>query len=268
MGGGLLGRTSAPGGAEARGAGRGAGTAVAAAERGYEAEARPQPGWAETDVAVCAASALDGCLAEVAPLAGRPRPVRALASIGQVHKGRWHDGREVAVKVQYPRAGEALRSDLRQLARVARSIGPLVPGLDVKPLVAEMQARMEEELDYDLEASAQRAFAAAYAGDPDIVVPDVVAHGPATLVTEWLDSTSSLAKVIAEGTQEERDRFGDLFTRFLLGAPGLTGMLPSGPPPGNFRVVPGIDGGPLPDACSTTAPSRGCPTGCRPPWAR
>lgn len=168
----------------------------------------------------------------------------AAASIGQVHKGRWHDGREVAVKVQYPRAGEALRSDLRQLARVARSLGPLVPGLDVKPLVVEMQARMEEELDYDLEASAQRTFAAAYAGDPDIVVPDVVAHGPATLVTEWLDSTSSLAKVIAEGSQEERDRFGDLFTRFLLGAPGLTGMLHADPHPGNFRVVPGVDVGP------------------------
>ena len=45
----------------------------------------------------------------------------AAASIGQVHRGRWHDGREVAVKVQYPGAGEALIADLRQLARLARS---------------------------------------------------------------------------------------------------------------------------------------------------
>src|SRR4051794_23643616 len=65
----------------------------------------------------------------------------AAASIGQVHQGRWADGREVAVKVQYPGAGEALMSDLRQIARLARTIGPLVPGVDIKPLVAEVQER-------------------------------------------------------------------------------------------------------------------------------
>ena len=80
----------------------------------------------------------------------------AAASIGQVHKGRWHDDREVAVKVQYPGAGEALMSDLRQIARLARTIGPLVPGVDIKPLVAEVQDRAEDELDYTLEAEAQQ----------------------------------------------------------------------------------------------------------------
>src|ERR687890_2703411 len=74
----------------------------------------------------------------------------AAASIGQVHRGRWRDGREVAVKVQYPGAGDALRSDLRQLARVARTAAPLVPGLDLKPLVEELQARAADELDYEL----------------------------------------------------------------------------------------------------------------------
>src|SRR5215217_7009229 len=79
----------------------------------------------------------------------------AAASIGQVHKGRWEDGREVAVKVQYPGAAEALSSDLRQIARVARGLGPLVPGIDIKPLVEELQARAVEELDYQLESEAQ-----------------------------------------------------------------------------------------------------------------
>src|SRR6478609_11504377 len=60
----------------------------------------------------------------------------AAASIGQVHRGRWADGRDVAVKVQYPGAGDALRSDLRQLSRLARTMGSLVPGIDVKPLIA------------------------------------------------------------------------------------------------------------------------------------
>src|SRR4051812_44051272 len=127
----------------------------------------------------------------------------AAASIGQVHRGRWVDGREVAVKVQYPGAGDALRADLRAISRVARTAAPLVPGLDLKPLVAELQARATDELDYDLEASAQRAFAATFRDDPDIVVPDVVAVGPTTLVTEWLESPASLASVIASGSQEE-----------------------------------------------------------------
>ncbi|MFC7501902.1 AarF/UbiB family protein, partial [Nocardioides sp. GCM10030258] len=86
----------------------------------------------------------------------------AAASIGQVHEGKWHDGRRVAVKVQYPNAGEALMSDLRTLARAARAIGPLIPGVDMKPLVEEVQARAREELDYELEAEAQRMFASTF----------------------------------------------------------------------------------------------------------
>ena len=98
----------------------------------------------------------------------------AAASIGQVHRAVWHDGREVAVKVQYPGAGPALISDLNQLARAARLFATLSPGMDVKPLLVELKARVVEELDYLLEAGWQRAFAEAYDGDPDIVVPKVI----------------------------------------------------------------------------------------------
>jgi predicted unusual protein kinase regulating ubiquinone biosynthesis (AarF/ABC1/UbiB family) len=168
----------------------------------------------------------------------------AAASIGQVHQGRWHDGREVAVKVQYPGAGDALKSDLRQLARLGRTIAPLVPGVDLKPLIEEMQARAVDELDYELEAEAQRAFAAAFAGDPDIVVPDVVAVGGPVIVTEWLESPASLASIIRAGSQEERDHYGELLVRFLFAGPGRTGMLHADPHPGNFRVLPNDDGSP------------------------
>src|ERR671912_396156 len=131
----------------------------------------------------------------------------AAASIGQVHRGRWHDGREVAVKVQYPGAGDALRSDLRQIARVAKGMAPVFPGIDIKPLVAEVQARAADELDYHLEAEAQAAFAEAFRGDPEIVVPDVVEVGDTVLVTEWMESSGSLASIIAKGTREERDHY-------------------------------------------------------------
>lgn len=167
----------------------------------------------------------------------------AAASIGQVHRARW-DGRDVAVKIQYPGAGDALRSDLKQLARVARTLGPVFPGIDVKPLIAELQERTEEELDYRLEADAQRVFAAAYADDPAIVVPEVLAGTRTVLVTSWLDSAASLAQVIREGSAEERDHYGDLFARFLFGAPARTGMLHADPHPGNFRLIPDPDGSP------------------------
>jgi predicted unusual protein kinase regulating ubiquinone biosynthesis (AarF/ABC1/UbiB family) len=166
----------------------------------------------------------------------------ASASIGQVHRGRWHDGREVAVKMQYPGAGDALRSDLRQIGRVARALGSLVPGLDVRALAAELQARVSEELDYELEAEAQQAFAEAFSGDPDIYVPQVLSATSSVLVSEWVDSRASLARLIAEGTPEQRDHYGELYVRFLFDGPARVGMLHADPHPGNFRVLPTEDG--------------------------
>ncbi|MFF8384456.1 ABC1 kinase family protein [Streptomyces kanasensis] len=166
----------------------------------------------------------------------------AAASIGQVHRAVWHDGREVAVKVQYPGAGEALLSDLAQLSRFARLLGPLVPGMDIKPLIAEMRDRVSEELDYDLEARAQREHAAEFADDPDVVVPGVVHQSDQVLVTEWIDGVP-LSEVIADGTPEERDRAGQLLARFLFSGPARTGLLHADPHPGNFRLLPGEDGG-------------------------
>lgn len=171
-----------------------------------------------------------------------PLPAAA-ASIGQVHRAKW-DGRDVAVKVQYPGAGDALRNDLRQLARVARGLGPAFPGIDLKPLVDELQARVEEELDYGLEADAQRIFAAEYADDPAITVPGVVAGRDQVLVTEWLESPASLAQVIRDGSKAERDHYGELYMRFLFGGPSRTGMLHADPHPGNFRLLPNADGSP------------------------
>lgn len=166
----------------------------------------------------------------------------AAASIGQVHRAVWHDGREVAVKVQYPGAGDALLSDLGQLSRFARLLGPLVPGMDVKPLIAELRDRVSEELDYGLEAEAQQAHAEEFAGDPDVVVPAVVHQREQVLVTEWIDGIP-LSEVIADGTQEQRDRAGQLLARFLFSGPARTGLLHADPHPGNFRLVPGGPGG-------------------------
>ncbi len=161
----------------------------------------------------------------------------AAASIGQVHRAVWADGRQVAVKIQYPGAGRALISDFTQLSRVGRLFGVLMPGLEVKPLLDELRDRVAEELDYHLEAESQRAFAAAYAGDPDIYVPPVVAGTDHVLVTEWMDGTP-LSKIISDGSKLERDRAGILLTRFLFSGPARAGLLHADPHPGNFRLLP------------------------------
>jgi len=161
----------------------------------------------------------------------------AAASIGQVHRAVWKDGREVAVKVQYPGAGEALIADLGQLSRLASLFRVVQPGLDVKPLVSELRARITEELDYELEAAAQKGFAKAYAGDGEILVPRVVAAAPKVLVTEWIDGMP-LSRVIASGSPAQRDLAGLRLATLHFSAPTRAGLLHADPHPGNFRLLP------------------------------
>ncbi len=160
----------------------------------------------------------------------------AAASIGQVHRAVWGDGRPVAVKIQYPGAGRALISDFTQLSRLGRMFGMLMPGLEVKPLLDELRDRVTEELDYTMEAAAQQAFADAYRDDPDIYVPDVVMGTSQVLVSEWMDGTP-LSKIISDGSKEERDRAGILLVRFLFSGPSRAGLLHADPHPGNFRLM-------------------------------
>ncbi|MFC6014818.1 ABC1 kinase family protein [Plantactinospora solaniradicis] len=187
----------------------------------------------------------------------------AAASIGQVHRAIWKTeappaltgrrrtakstaaraastaptGRPVAVKVQYPGAGPALLSDLKQLSRLGTMFRAIQPGLDIKPLLSELRDRISEELDYELEAESQRAFAAAYAGDPEIFVPEVVAAAPRVLVTDWVEGTP-LSAIINSGTESERDQAGRLMATLHFSAPMRAGLLHADPHPGNFRLLP------------------------------
>ncbi len=160
----------------------------------------------------------------------------AAASIGQVHRAVYRDGRTVAVKVQYPGAAKALMSDLNQVSRMGRMFGGLVPGMDIKPLIEELRSRVSEELDYLRESQSQRAFAVAYEGDPEFRVPHVLAAAPMVLVSEWVDGVG-LAHIIADGTVEQRDRAGTLYQRFLLSGPQRAGLLHADPHPGNYRFT-------------------------------
>ena len=163
----------------------------------------------------------------------------AAASIGQVHRAVWHDGREVAVKVQYPGAGEALLSDLNQLSRFARLLGPLIPGMDIKPLIAEL-ARP------GLGGAGLRAWRRRPSRRTRRSSRTTRTSWCPTWCTSatrcWSPSGSTaipLSEVIADGTQEQRDRAGQLLARFLFSGPARTGLLHADPHPGNFRLLPG-----------------------------
>jgi predicted unusual protein kinase regulating ubiquinone biosynthesis (AarF/ABC1/UbiB family) len=163
------------------------------------------------------------------------RPVAA-ASIGQVHRATWHDGTTVAVKIQYPGAGEALVADVDTMRMLTPVLRAAAPGLDARQLFAVLRAHLAEETDYAQEAAAQTAFADAYREDPDLLVPDVLAVAGQVLITRWVDGTP-LSRVIATGSREQRDRAGLLLVRLLASGPVRARRLHGDPHPGNFRLL-------------------------------
>ncbi|HET7742734.1 MAG TPA: AarF/UbiB family protein, partial [Mycobacterium sp.] len=162
----------------------------------------------------------------------------ASASIGQVHKAVWSDGREVAVKIQYPGADGALRADLKTMKRMVSVFKQLAPGVDIQGVVDELIERTEMELDYRLEADNQRAFAKAYRDDPHFVVPAIVASSPKVVIAEWIEGIP-MSQIIRSGTQEQRDLLGTRLFELTHDAPRRLELMHGDPHPGNFMLMPG-----------------------------
>jgi predicted unusual protein kinase regulating ubiquinone biosynthesis (AarF/ABC1/UbiB family) len=161
----------------------------------------------------------------------------AAASIGQVYRGRLHDGREVAVKVQYPGVAAAVRADMQNLGLILRLAKRIAPGLDVRAVGAEIRDRIEEELDYELEASNQRSLARLFRGHPFIVVPAVIASlsRERVLVSEFVRGTGF--EELKTYPQQERDRIGEILFRFYFGCLYRHGQFSGDPHPGNSMLM-------------------------------
>jgi predicted unusual protein kinase regulating ubiquinone biosynthesis (AarF/ABC1/UbiB family) len=161
----------------------------------------------------------------------------AAASIGQVYRATLHDGRDVAVKVQYPGVAAAVRADLQNLEMIMRVLKRMTPGLDVKAIAEEIRERIAEELDYELEAQNQRALARIFAGHPFILVPDVVSSlsRERVLVSEFVEGVGF--EELKQRSQDVRDRIGEIVFRFFVGCLYRHRQFSGDPHPGNFLLL-------------------------------
>jgi predicted unusual protein kinase regulating ubiquinone biosynthesis (AarF/ABC1/UbiB family) len=162
----------------------------------------------------------------------------ASASIGQVYRARLNDGRAVAVKVQYPGVAAAVRADMQNLGLILRLVKRIAPGLDPKAIGEEIRSRVEEELDYELEAQNQRALARIFRGHPFIVVPEVVSSlsRERVLVSEYVAGTGF--EELKRASQDERDRIGEILYRFYFGCLYRHHQFSGDPHPGNMARLP------------------------------
>jgi len=157
----------------------------------------------------------------------------AAASIGQVYRATLHDGRPVAVKVQYPGIKDVVRADLKNLGMLLRLAARFAPGLDTKEIAEEITERITEELDYELEAMNHRALAREYRGHPFIVVPPVITElcRERVIVTEFIDGRKFAD--IRTDTDEDKSRWGEILFRFYVNGPYRHLLLNGDPHPGN-----------------------------------
>ena len=161
----------------------------------------------------------------------------AAASIGQVYRAKLHDGRDVAVKVQYPGVAQAVRADMQNLGMILRLMKRIAPGLDVKATAEEVRSRIGDELDYELEAQNQRSMARIFRGHPFIVVPDVVTAmtREKVIVSEFVSGLGFDA--IKQLDQATRDRVGEIVFRFYFGCMYRHHQFSGDPHPGNFLLM-------------------------------
>ncbi len=164
----------------------------------------------------------------------------AAASIGQVHAARLHDGRAVAVKIQYPGVAAAIHADLKNTELLSTFLGllfglsPRKVSFDIRGAAQEIGERITEELDYRLEAANQAEFAEHYRGHPFIHVPEVIGElCTGRVLTQELVQGKPWSYALAS-EQELRNRWGEAIHRFVYGSNHRFCLFNADPHPGNY----------------------------------
>ncbi|MDO3650659.1 ABC1 kinase family protein [Nocardia mangyaensis] len=159
------------------------------------------------------------------------------ASIGQVYRARLHDGRRVAVKVQYPGIDLAIRADIKNLALVMRMMRAIAPAITDNAILRELTTHFVEEIDYRTEAANHELMAEMFDGHPFIRIPGVVTElcTARVLVTELIDGLRF--PEIAALPDSERDRVGEILLRFYMGTMIRERSFTGDPHPGNMLLA-------------------------------
>ena len=142
----------------------------------------------------------------------------ASASIGQVHRGILRDGREVAVKIQYPDADRMVKADLVNMKVLLGNLVALFTDIDFEPVWKEVRERLVEELDYVQEAENLRRKAEMYADFPNIIIPDVMPEGTTqrVLTMEFVESIHPSEATSDRYSQDLKDQWGATLFEFTL----------------------------------------------------
>jgi predicted unusual protein kinase regulating ubiquinone biosynthesis (AarF/ABC1/UbiB family) len=168
------------------------------------------------------------------------RAPMAAASLGQVHRARLHDGREVVVKIQYPGIDRALRSDIDNMGLVVKTMALAHRALDGRQYFHELAEELAHELDYSREGRLAREFARASAGMPDVVIPEIVDERTSTrvLTMELIPGQTLKTFLVSQPDNAERLRVSGLLIRAIHGSFLVDGTVHADPHPGNFMVMP------------------------------
>ncbi|GAY16839.1 AarF/ABC1/UbiB kinase family protein [Mycobacterium sp. shizuoka-1] len=163
----------------------------------------------------------------------------AAASIGQVHYGVLHDGRRVAVKIQYPGVDHAIRSDLANTELLATFLRFVTAAsgmpIDTRAIAHETAERIREEIDYHHEAQMISAFGDLYQGHPFVVIPEVIAEASSrrVLTMTYLEGMGWAAAKNAD--QQLRDTWAEVIARFINANYRHANLVHADPHPGNYR---------------------------------
>src|SRR3954467_15068916 len=161
----------------------------------------------------------------------------AAASIGQVYRACTTEGRDVAVKVQYPGVNRAVRSDMQNLGIIMRLMQRMAPGLDTKGMAEEIRERIGDELRHQRQAANQRRLARVYRGHPFVVIPDVLGElsRERVMVTEYVEGRDfDDAK---NDPSVDHDRLAEIIFRFYYGCMYRHRQFSGAPHPGNCRIM-------------------------------